>query len=74
MTDKTKARVFHSDLHGRREEKYEFLNNQSIESIQWTELEVKEPGFFFVKKDFENMRKYFNGFAINDLFNIYNQE
>jgi predicted helicase len=70
MTDKNKARVFHFDLHGKREEKYEFHNNQSIESIPWAKLEVKEPGFFFVEKRFEIGNEYSNGFNIDELFTI----
>jgi predicted helicase len=72
MADKNKARVFHFDLHGKREEKYDFLNNQSIESIQWTELEDKEPYFFFVPKDFESIEEYNLGFSINESFFNYN--
>ena len=62
------AQVFHFDLYGKREEKYDFLNQQSIGSIPWTELNVKEPYFFFVPKDFEELKQY-NGFiGIADLF------
>ena len=51
MNKNKPAQVFHFDLYGKREEKYDFLNQQSIESIQWTELDVKEPGFTFVVQD-----------------------
>jgi predicted helicase len=68
MTDKTKARVFHSDLQGRREEKYDFLNNQSIESIQWAELEGKEPYFFFVPMDFKEENSNDKNFKVDELF------
>ena len=68
MSSKRKAQVFHFDLFGKREEKYDFLNQQSIESIQWTELEVKEPSFFFVMKDFSSIDGYNCGFSLNNLF------
>jgi predicted helicase len=68
MSNKRKAKVFHFDLYGKREEKYDFLNQQSIESIQWAELEVKEPSFFFVKKDFASIDAYNCGFSLNNLF------
>jgi predicted helicase len=71
MTDKTKARVFHSDLHGRREEKYEFLNNLSVESIQWTELEGKEPNYSFSNSESYNSVGYEKGIKIGELFSQY---
>lgn len=40
------AQVFHFDLQGKRKEKCDFLYDNSISSIQWIELEVKDPNFF----------------------------
>ncbi len=69
MSSKKQAQVFHFNLYGKREEKYEFLKQQSIDSIPWTELEVKEPNFFFVKKDFGNDLSYRTFFSLTALFN-----
>jgi hypothetical protein len=69
---KNKARVFHFDLHGKREEKYEFLTSQSINSIQWAELEVKEPGFYFIEKNFSFEFSYQEFISISKLFTEYN--
>ena len=68
MSSKKQAQVFHFDLYGKREEKYEFLNQQSIDSIPWTELDVNEPNFFFVKKDFASTEEYNCGFSLYNLF------
>ncbi len=65
---KPPAKVFHYDLYGKRDEKYNFLNENSINSINWNELENKEPEFFFVKKDWGVFEKYEEGFKINDAF------
>lgn len=62
------AQVFHFDLYGRREEKYDFLLQHSINDIQWSELEVKEPNFFLVKKDFASIKDYNVGFDLYVLF------
>jgi len=72
MSSKKQAQVFHFDLYGKREEKYEFLNQQSIDSIPWTELEVEEPYFFFVKKDFASALEFEAGFKIDELFTLNN--
>jgi len=66
------AQVFHFDLFGRREEKYDFLLQHSIDNIQWSELEVREPNYFLVKKDFCSNESYKIGFSICDLFPVNN--
>ncbi len=62
------ARVFHFDLYGKREAKYDFLNTESIESIPWKELDCPEPYHFFVPKDFDGMGDYKSFFGISNLF------
>jgi len=66
------AQVFHFDLFGRREEKYDFLLQHSIDNIQWSELEVQEPNYFLIKKDFCSNESYKIGFSICDLFPVNN--
>ncbi|HMQ46915.1 MAG TPA: hypothetical protein PKA00_05440 [Saprospiraceae bacterium] len=63
------GQVFHFDLYGKREEKYAFLNNNTIASIPWTELKPDAPDFFFVKKDFGDRQKYELGYKLDSLFN-----
>jgi predicted helicase len=72
MSNKRKAQVFHFDLYGKREEKYDFLNQQSIESIQWAELEVKEPNFYFKNKDFKHFNTYNSFVSVTEFFNLTN--
>ncbi|MCK9399774.1 MAG: N-6 DNA methylase [Bacteroidales bacterium] len=62
------AQVFHFDLFGTREVKYDFLSENTVKIFDWKELDYKEPYFFFVPKDFTKEDKYFNGFCISSLF------
>ena len=65
------GKVFHFDLHGKRDFKYEALNENSLQSIKWVEVQPNEPDFFLVKKDFSN--EYANSFfKIDKLFGLYN--
>ena len=66
----TLAKVFHLDLYGKREEKYNWLENNSLESF-W-ELQPIEPYYFFVPKDFSASEEYENSFKINQLFILSN--
>jgi predicted helicase len=65
---KDKTQVFHFDLYGKREAKYDFLNENSLSSIAWNELEPNEPNFFFVKKDDTGVEEYEKGFKLDELF------
>ena len=66
------AKVMHFDLYGRREDKYEFLKNNSISTINWNELSPEEPYNFFVPKDFDNANEYEIGFKVDEMFKVYN--
>jgi predicted helicase len=46
--EKDLAEVFHYDLFGKREMKYDFLNEKNIKIINWITLEPQEPELFFV--------------------------
>jgi len=63
-TKKT-AQVYHFDLYGTRDEKYEFLHNNSLKSLKWNELNYSVPNYFFVKKDFTGSGLYEAGFKID---------
>jgi predicted helicase len=66
---KTKyAQIFHFDLQGKREAKYDFLNENSLASIAWNTLEPNEPNFFFVKKDNTGLDEYEKGFKVDEMF------
>ena len=67
MSKEKLAQVFHFDLYGKREDKYDFLNENSINTIDWNTLEPKAPNHFFVKKDFEVQEIYDEGFSVNNL-------
>ena len=67
---KKPAQVFHFDLYGKRDDKYTFLSENSMKTIDWQELKPQMPELFFVPKDFEVKEKYDEGFIINELFNI----
>ncbi len=71
MSENKLAQVFHFDLYGKRDAKYDFLNNNSLDSIDWNELELKEPNFFLVRKDFGLVTNN-NYFQIEKLFVLQN--
>ena len=67
---KKTAQVFHFDLYGKREFKYDFLNENSLNTLQWNELKPEAPNFFLVKKDFDQSGICEKGFKVDELFLI----
>ncbi len=66
------AKVFHFDLFGKRESKYDFLSENSLNQINFKELPNIAPNYFFVSKDFSSQKDYDNGFKLTDLFPLNN--
>ncbi len=62
------GKVFHYDLQGKRNFKYDFLDNNNLSSVKWKKLNYTKPYYFFVPKDFSDKKEYDKGFEINELF------
>lgn len=62
------GKVFHFDLYGKRDYKYDFLNINSIKGIEYKLLDNIEPNYFFTSKIFLDGGVYKKGFMVNELF------
>jgi len=62
------GQVFHYDLYGKRELKYDFLLENSIKTTQYQKLENIAPHYFFTPKDFDEKKTYDKGFHLLELF------
>jgi predicted helicase len=65
------VKIYHHDLFGKREEKYNYLLKNNLQSVKWKELKPVAINYFFVPKDFKLKKEYEKGFKIDELFNIY---
>jgi predicted helicase len=63
------GKVFHYDLFGKREFKYDFLKDNSLKSINFVELANRAPAYFMLQKDFELEEEYNSSFSLDDAFN-----
>ena len=66
------GKIFHYDLYGKRDFKYDFLTNHSLKTIDYKELPNIAPNYLFVQKNFEAQKSYDKGFNVNELFTINN--
>ena len=66
------GKVYHKDLYGLRQNKYDFLDEATLSNVGYEEIQPKEPMYFFVPKNFGLEEEYYNGISVVDLFSITN--
>lgn len=67
---KKSPRLFHADLLGEREAKYQWLASNDLESTPWKTLSPSAPSYQFVPQD-ENLRdEYEKGWKLPDVFSV----
>ncbi len=62
------AKLWHSEIFGKRKEKYEQLDCLDFGKMNWKKVNYQEPYYFFVNKDFKLDEEYNEGFSIEKLF------
>ena len=66
------ATVYRADLFGSRKAKFDWLNANSISSIKWDKIRLREPGYLFLNKDEQTQSEYEKYIKINELFPLNN--
>jgi hypothetical protein len=62
------GKVFHFDLFGKREVKYDFLSENNFKEINFKEISSSAPYHFFIQKDLDVQKIYDKHISVNDLF------
>jgi predicted helicase len=65
------GKIYHFDLFGKREFKYEFLSNNSLNRINFSILPANKPNIFFKPINETNIKEYNNGFMVDKLIPNY---
>ena len=64
----TLAKVLHLDLYGKRDTKYEFLLNNNLKNLPFTNVTYNAPFYFFQPKSDTGRSEYEEGFSVTELF------
>lgn len=64
------AKVYYADLWGKKKEKFDFLFNNSMNTINLQEIPLHSPWNFFVPFDYTGIDKYMEGISIAKLFPV----
>ncbi len=67
----SEKKIYYSDLWGLREEKYKFLEENDIKTIEFTEIKPKKDFFFFVPREEKEEDLYNKFIKITDIFKVY---
>jgi very-short-patch-repair endonuclease len=60
--------VYHADLYGRRETKYNWLGAHDVYTTPWQPIQPQTPFYFFIPRDTENIRYYLKWPQITKIF------
>ncbi len=66
--DNELGKVFHFDLFGKREMKYDFLIENKISTVPYNEILLVAPDYVMKKSDFSLKQEFGKGFFLNELF------
>ncbi|WKC58388.1 type ISP restriction/modification enzyme [Borrelia sp. P9F1] len=66
------ASVYYKSIKGTRLQKYESLNDNDVFSINFEKLDIREPYYLFVKKNYDNEAIYNKGISLKEIFNRLN--
>lgn len=68
--NKKLGKIYNYDVFGKREVKYNFLNDNNIHSIKWRQIIGEDLNHFFVHKNFEGSEKYHSFIDVSKLFPV----
>ncbi len=66
----TKQKIHYYDVYGQRAEKYAFLAQNDLNSIEWLELTPREPFYLLLPLKTRLLDEYEQGFSVKDMFQI----
>ncbi|WQU33269.1 N-6 DNA methylase [Helicobacter pylori] len=66
----TKQKIHYYDVYGQRAEKYAFLAQNDLNSIEWLELAPREPFYLLLPQETPLLDEYERGFSVQEMFQI----
>lgn len=66
----TKQKIHYYDVYGQRAEKYAFLAQNDLNSIEWLEIAPRAPFYLLIPQKTSLLDEYEQGFSVQDMFQI----
>jgi len=61
------TKIYHAHLWGSREDKYRYLLEHDITTVEWTELKPEPPAYLFIPQNINCKSEYETGWKITDI-------
>ncbi len=66
----TKPKIYYYDVYGERAEKYAFLAQNDLNSIEWLEITPRGPSYLLLPLKTPLLEEYEQGFSVQDMFQV----
>ncbi|ERM20702.1 DNA methyltransferase [Helicobacter pylori CG-IMSS-2012] len=66
----TKPKICYYDVYGERAEKYAFLAQNDLNSIEWLEIAPREPFYLLIPQKTPLLEEYEQGFSVQEMFQV----
>ncbi|WP_208388772.1 type ISP restriction/modification enzyme [Helicobacter pylori] len=66
----TTKKIYYYDVYGERAEKYAFLAQNDLNSIEWLEIAPREPFYLLIPQETPLLEEYEQGFSVKDMFQV----
>ncbi len=66
----TLGEIYYTDVFGLRKSKYDFLAENTFNTIRWQKVHTSEPFYFFTPQNEDGKEEYEKGFRIDELMKI----
>ncbi|AEE69657.1 hypothetical protein HMPREF0462_0052 [Helicobacter pylori 83] len=66
----TKQKIHYCDVYGERAEKYAFLAQNDLNSIEWLELTPRKPFYLLLPLEIRLLDEYEQGFSVQNMFQV----
>ncbi|WP_269799806.1 type ISP restriction/modification enzyme [Helicobacter pylori] len=66
----TKQKIFYYDVYGERAEKYAFLAQNDLNSIEWLEIAPRAPFYLLIPQETLLLGEYEQGFSVQEMFQV----
>ncbi|WP_208371707.1 type ISP restriction/modification enzyme, partial [Helicobacter pylori] len=63
-------KIYYYDVYGQRAEKYAFLAQNDLNSINWLELAPREPFYLLIPQETPLLEEYEQGFSVQEMFQV----
>ncbi|MCK4406035.1 MAG: N-6 DNA methylase [Bacteroidales bacterium] len=70
LKDKKNCKIYHTDLFGLREKKYNWLEKNEFTVKNYKEITPETPYYFLIKRDTEKIKDYLKWTKINEIFPV----